>query len=276
MEHDRDYDREIDGDSLPGRLRWMRARKRWKQADLARYAGVSVSTVGMVESGARLNKGSIPQIADALGVSYGWLMHGRGHWSDGPPVQYDEANAALSAIKSGASEAMNAGAREQLGHIRPSPFRGLVTGPKATAIAEFATQVAEINGEPEAIGQALWIGRNLVLDYAGKHAVVEFCRFTTTASGLAIPIGYERKVIRLMLAKALDPDSRKRYAMVLSLEQDADEHLQSSARRFFERAQFEFGLLGVEVILAHSAEDAAAQIKTADAPVSDQAPLELF
>ena len=62
--------------TLADRLRWARERKNWSQSHLALVADVSTSTVGMIESGARQNKGSLPALADALGVRYKWLMFG--------------------------------------------------------------------------------------------------------------------------------------------------------------------------------------------------------
>jgi len=52
----------------------------WSQKHLAIVAGVSTGTIGMMESGKRGNKesipGTLPQIAKALGVRYEWLAHG--------------------------------------------------------------------------------------------------------------------------------------------------------------------------------------------------------
>lgn len=62
--------------TLAERLRWARERKEWSQAHLAMVAEVSTSTVGMIESGARKNKGSLPALAEALGVRYKWLWIG--------------------------------------------------------------------------------------------------------------------------------------------------------------------------------------------------------
>lgn len=62
--------------TLADRLKWARDQKGWTQPHLALVAEVSTSTVGMVESGARMNKGSLPQLATALGVRHRWLLHG--------------------------------------------------------------------------------------------------------------------------------------------------------------------------------------------------------
>jgi len=62
--------------TLADRMKWARDRKGWSQPHLAVVAEVSTSTVGMIESGARQNKGSLPQLAMALGVRHRWLLHG--------------------------------------------------------------------------------------------------------------------------------------------------------------------------------------------------------
>ena len=53
----------------------------WTQKHLAVAAGVSTGTIGMMESGKRGNKESIPgttpQIAKALGVRFEWLAYGQ-------------------------------------------------------------------------------------------------------------------------------------------------------------------------------------------------------
>lgn len=60
------------------RLKKARAWKGWSQAQLAVAAEVSTGTIGNIESGARKSKGSIPQIAKALGINYEWLANGEG------------------------------------------------------------------------------------------------------------------------------------------------------------------------------------------------------
>ncbi len=60
------------------RLKHAREWKGWTQAQLAVAADVSTGTVGNIEAGLRQSKGSIPQIADALGVSYQWLANDKG------------------------------------------------------------------------------------------------------------------------------------------------------------------------------------------------------
>lgn len=55
------------------RLKYARTEKGWNQARLAVAADVSPGTIGNIESGARQSKGSLPQIAKALGISHDWL-----------------------------------------------------------------------------------------------------------------------------------------------------------------------------------------------------------
>lgn len=68
--------------TLAERLKYARDRKGWTQAQLALAADLSTGTVGNIEAGLRQAKGSIPQIAEALGVSYRWLATGAGEIDD--------------------------------------------------------------------------------------------------------------------------------------------------------------------------------------------------
>ncbi len=76
--------------------------KGWKQAQLALAADVSTGTIGNIESGARKSKGSIPQIADALGVNYQWLANEKGDMlaadnkQNHPPAKSGQALAAMT------------------------------------------------------------------------------------------------------------------------------------------------------------------------------------
>lgn len=89
--------------TIAERLKHARAIKGWKQAQLAVSAGVSTGTIGNIESGARQAMGSLPQIADALGVNLKWLAQGEGDMhvrSDWPfasftPRQFNELDKAL-------------------------------------------------------------------------------------------------------------------------------------------------------------------------------------
>ncbi len=60
------------------RLRHARQQRGWTQNHLAAAAGVSQGTIGNIESGARQSRGSLPQIAEALGISHKWLADGLG------------------------------------------------------------------------------------------------------------------------------------------------------------------------------------------------------
>lgn len=61
--------------TIAERLKEARELKGWTQAQLAVAADVSTGTIGNIESGARQSKGSVPQIAKALGISYEWLAN---------------------------------------------------------------------------------------------------------------------------------------------------------------------------------------------------------
>ena len=69
---------------ISDRLKEARSRRKWNQAQLALAAGVSPGTIGNIESGTRQAKGSLPQIAKALGVSHDWLANGEGEMLDNP------------------------------------------------------------------------------------------------------------------------------------------------------------------------------------------------
>lgn len=68
--------------TLAERLKYARDRKGWTQAQVAVAADLSTGTVGNIEAGIRQAKGSLPQIAEALGVSYKWLANGIGDIDD--------------------------------------------------------------------------------------------------------------------------------------------------------------------------------------------------
>lgn len=64
--------------TIAERLKFARIEKGWTQNQLAVVAGVSTGTIGNIESGARQAKGSLPQIAEALGINHKWLYKGEG------------------------------------------------------------------------------------------------------------------------------------------------------------------------------------------------------
>lgn len=84
------------------RLKEARAKKGWNQAQLAVAADVSPGTIGNIESGARQAKGSLPQIAKAMGISHDWLANGVGAMipadEEVPPPAGPSTQAALLAL----------------------------------------------------------------------------------------------------------------------------------------------------------------------------------
>ena len=60
------------------RLKEARLLRGWSQVQLAIATGLSPGTIGNIESGVRQGKGSLPQIAKALGISHDWLANGIG------------------------------------------------------------------------------------------------------------------------------------------------------------------------------------------------------
>ena len=64
--------------TLSERLKHARKTKEWTQTHLAAACGLTQSAIGNIEAGIRDAKGSLPQIAQALGISYQWLASGEG------------------------------------------------------------------------------------------------------------------------------------------------------------------------------------------------------
>jgi SOS-response transcriptional repressor LexA len=62
--------------TIAARLREARLEKDWSQDVLAKKSGVSQGTIGNIESGARRSLGSLPRIAEALGIRNNWLRDG--------------------------------------------------------------------------------------------------------------------------------------------------------------------------------------------------------
>ena len=65
--------------TLAQRVKYAREQRGWTQSQLAVAAGLSQGTIGNIESGARQARGSLPQIAEALGVEHKWLSMGMGN-----------------------------------------------------------------------------------------------------------------------------------------------------------------------------------------------------
>lgn len=64
--------------NIAERLAHARSVREWTQLELARHAGVSQSTIGNIESGARQSPRELLAIAAAVGVSPEWLKTGKG------------------------------------------------------------------------------------------------------------------------------------------------------------------------------------------------------
>ena len=68
--------------TIAERLKHARGLKGWTQAQLAAAAGVSQSAIGNIEAGVRNSRGSLPEIAEALGISRKWLADGIGEMKE--------------------------------------------------------------------------------------------------------------------------------------------------------------------------------------------------
>lgn len=73
-------------DTIAKRLKASRLEKEWSQEVLAKKSGVSQGTIGNIESGARRAHGSLPRIAEALGIRHNWLRDGDGEQHDFPAL----------------------------------------------------------------------------------------------------------------------------------------------------------------------------------------------
>lgn len=73
-------------ETVSQRLKHARTQRQWTQAHLAIAAGLTTGAVGNIEAGMRQAKGSLPALAEALGVSYAWLANGTGEMLIAKPV----------------------------------------------------------------------------------------------------------------------------------------------------------------------------------------------
>lgn len=65
-------------DTVSKRMKYARGLKQWNQRQLGLAAGLTGQAIGNIEAEVREGKGSLPQIAEALEVSYKWLAFGEG------------------------------------------------------------------------------------------------------------------------------------------------------------------------------------------------------
>lgn len=75
-------------ETVSQRLKHARTQRQWTQAHLATAAGLTTGAVGNIEAGMRQAKGSLPALAEALGVSYAWLAHGTGEMFIAKPALF--------------------------------------------------------------------------------------------------------------------------------------------------------------------------------------------
>lgn len=91
--------------TLAERLTWARENKGLTQASLAKLSGVTQSTIGNLESGARQTARKILDIASALDVDPIWLANGQGTPSAGVRVDAETKSHTSSAPESPFGEA---------------------------------------------------------------------------------------------------------------------------------------------------------------------------
>jgi transcriptional regulator with XRE-family HTH domain len=105
--------------TLSDRLKHARAEKGWSQGQLATAADVAPSTVGNIEQGTRQSKGSIPQLAEALGVSYKWLAYGEGEMMDNnnPPKRAANDGDSLSPLAHSLAQLFDTLPTDDLGEL---------------------------------------------------------------------------------------------------------------------------------------------------------------
>lgn len=74
------------------RLTLALRRKGMSQAQLARLSGLAESTISRLSSVEHPRRGTVIQLANAIGVSVDWLAFGKGEPDDMPPVQETRAS----------------------------------------------------------------------------------------------------------------------------------------------------------------------------------------
>jgi len=84
--------------TLSERLKHARDVRGLTQPELAVRAGLSTGTIGNIEIAYRMSKGSIPQIAEALRVSYKWLSEGIGEM-ELPKPEVDQIGQEFEALR---------------------------------------------------------------------------------------------------------------------------------------------------------------------------------
>lgn len=81
--------------TLGGRIATARRARKLTQSDLAKLAGISQSSIALLESGSSKSTSNALELAQALNVSVDWLLHGQG------PVTTDEMSGSTAHIESG-------------------------------------------------------------------------------------------------------------------------------------------------------------------------------
>lgn len=245
-----------DVQTLPQRIRWARDQKGWTQSKLALAAEVSTSTVGMIESGARINKGSLPQLADALGVQFKWLLHGVGDvYQPGPEEivrKYEDPEERRRRMM-GPDYVPGPTAMERNHELRLLAKETEFTEPeyKPSHTEAFKIEVREAMGTWGRFDVGREVGRRKIeVDYMTHQVVAEL----SVIANKGLPMGFERKVMRLALIKALDADRPRRYLMIVL--QDP-----GTTNNALEQAKLECSILGIDLLTCSSAQEAAWMIK---------------
>ena len=92
------------------RIRAERVRRKWRQEDLARKAGVSRGLIGDLENGRNRDTTRILDIARALGVTPQWLETGKGNKM--PPATTDQPYLSADSIEDVAEQMLSKGPDE--------------------------------------------------------------------------------------------------------------------------------------------------------------------
>lgn len=241
-------------DTVGKRLKWARERKgrMWTQAHLAQAAGVSTSTIGMIESAGRISKGSLPDLAVALGVHHRWLRENEG------PVLMDAVDLLVAQHEPRdlrrermTGQDFSDSDMPPIAPTRPAPLperRAEVRETELRAVLQEADR-------PEwlaYLGGHLDVGLGLRFDYMSPRAVVDLKTLR--------PDRIYAELFKLAIARKLDGSRRRRYALMLWM---------PDGGKLPQRVTVEANVMGLEVYACRSTLDVLDFMEQLEEPEQD-------